>query len=459
MEVSPLLGSKATGSVGRLPSVRLEALPGVPPERVEQFSRLRGMAMVMAGLMTFSGSFKEIPVFAAVPIDLTLLTTLGAFTLALAYSILVRSFPAGRSLAVLFFFTVMASVGSIMTVSTDYGVQKFSRLFIVTIAAGLPIWLMVRTHRDAHRLIRILMGMAFFLSIFINFWGERQYGFGRLTTEEGTTISFGRAAGFVIIVIAGWFISSDRVSLVRAVTAIGIAGFAVWTMLAIASKGPILGLAIGMLAMAVVQLRRLRIKSGVRLVALFLALASAILVAWLQIPKLSRDRIIDADDGSTGSRATAWDFTWENVTGSPIGNGWGHWDTVAPIDIVYPHNIFLEVWWEAGLIGLIALCIALWIPIRNMDRTFTMNRFHATTGTGILLYWLAGGLVSGEINDNKILFILMVALAAPFVGNDPDEYGMIEVENSNRPDLPERAPTRAEPGEFIDLDEPESIFA
>jgi O-antigen ligase len=261
-----------------------------------------------------------------------------------------------------------------------------------------------------------LMILAVAQSIFINLGGERQFGFGRLTTEDGTTISFGRAAGFVVIAAAAWLMSSRRVSPIKTILILGLGAFHVWTVLAIASKGPILGLAFGLLAMLILQFRRIKIRTGVRLVFLLGVLATTITIVWFQIPELSRQRLtLFGDDGSTDSRQEAWDFTWQNLSGSFVGNGWGSWDVASPVPIVYPHNLFLELWYEAGLIGLVAITAAIWIAVRNQDRIFNHDRFRGTLGLGVLIYWLTAAMVSGELNDNKVFIVLLIASAAPVV--------------------------------------------
>ena len=386
------------------------------------FSRLQSVAMFACSLAAFSGSLKEVPPFVYSPADVTLLTTLSAFGLGLLYALLVGSLRMGRPVTVFALLLGVAAAGSITAVPTDYAFEKFIRLFIVTLPAVLAVVLVVRDHIDAYRFTRMMLVVAVAQSIFINVGGERQYGIGRLTTEDGTTISFGRAAGFVIIATVAWVISSRRLTVTKLLLVAVVAGFHVWTVLAIASKGPLLGLAAGLSAMILLQFRRLSVRSGVRLLSLFVVLGTALRIIWLKIPELSRERFTElGDDGSTDIREQAWDYTWRNLSASPFGHGWGSWDVISPIRIEYPHNIFLEVWFEAGVVGLVALCAALWIPIWNQDRIFMRDRFRGTLFIGVLPYWLVAAMVSGQINDNKILAMLLVAGAASLRPSDEDD--------------------------------------
>jgi O-antigen ligase len=412
------------------PSIVALSIPsdtGFALDRMERsrFGRLQSVALFLCGLTAYSGSLKEVPPLSLSPADLTLVTTLGAAGLGLLFTMLVGSMPPRRPTGVLLLLLTVAAVGSILAVPTGYGLEKTTRIFIVTLPAVLGVLLAVRNHLDAYRFTRMMVVLAIVQSIYINIEGERQFGFGRLVTQEGTTISFGRAAGYVVIAAAAWLMSSRRVSPTKVMLALAVAAFHVWTVFAIASRGPILGLGVGLLAMLVLQLRRIRIQTGVRLVFLSAVMTTAMMIVWFQIPAASRDRLVlFGADGSTNSRTEAWEFTWQQLTGSLIGQGWGSWDVVSPVRIVYPHNLFLEMWFEAGLIGLIAISAAVWIPIRNQDHIFKYDRFRGTFGLGGLIYWLMTSLVSGDFNDNKVLFVLLIAGAAPIVlprsGTDGD---------------------------------------
>ncbi|MCP5031904.1 MAG: O-antigen ligase family protein [Actinomycetia bacterium] len=391
--------------------------------RIEEpkFSRLQSVTFFVCGLMAFSGSLKEVPPFSLSSVDLTLMTTITAVGLALLYTILIGSLPVGRAAAVLLLLLCVAAAGSIVAIPTEYAAQKASRIFIVTLPAALAILLAVRNHIDAYRFTRMLLILAVAQSFFINIGGQRQYGFGRLTTEGGTTISFGRAAGFVVVAAAAWLMSSRQAGATKTTLILAVAGFEVWTVLAIASKGPILGMTVALAAMLILQLHRIEIRTAVRLTFLVAVMTTAMTIVWFQIPELSRQRLtLFGSDGSTDSRQEAWDFTWQNLSGSLIGNGWGSWDVASPIPIVYPHNLLLEVWFEAGLIGLIAFIAAFWIAARNQDRIFTHDYFRGTLGLGVVIYWLTTAMVSGELNDNKVLVVLLIAGAAPLLTPDAD---------------------------------------
>lgn len=414
---------QAPGGAGRVTKIERPAVavdpdqgPGQPSQPAKGFG-LQSLALLACGLMAFSGSLKEVVPFSLIPGDLTLLTTLAAFALSLLYTIFRGSVPARSPVWVLVLLTTMAVSGAVHQVSTELAETKLLRLFIVSLAATLTVALAVRDHDDAFRLLRFMLVIAAGHAVWINIGGERQYeGIGRLITEDGTTISFGRAAGFVMVACLAWVISSPAVTAGRLVLVGAVVAFHLWTMFAIAAKGPALGLGLALAAMAALQLRRVAVRTAVRMLVMFGAMAVALSMVWTRIPESSRARFINvSDSGSVGVRSEAFSWTWREVSGSPFGHGWGSWNVLSPIKIEYPHNLVLEVWFEAGVIGLVALLGVFWLALANQDRVFAADRVKATLMVGTLVFWLTAGMVSGQVNDNKVLYVVLVAAAAPVV--------------------------------------------
>lgn len=112
----------------------------------------------------------------------------------------------------------------------------------------------------------------------------------------------------------------------------------------------------------------------------------------------------DSADGSSSARLEFWRLTLrapESFSSLLFGNGVGMW----PLDIYgqpegYPHNIFIEFYYEHGLIGLLALgwMVAMLLGSRN-----TVVKYLA-------LYFLAFLQLSGGLESMR-WFMLFFALA------------------------------------------------
>jgi O-antigen ligase len=88
---------------------------------------------------------------------------------------------------------------------------------------------------------------------------------------------------------------------------------------------------------------------------------------------------------------------------------------------MYPHNIVLEFAAEYGLLGLAAFLFLCGLALRNAVSALRRGTDRAGLVTGalgfaVLVYCLANAIVSGDINDNRLLFTaigLCAALAGP----------------------------------------------
>lgn len=394
--------------------------PGPGPASVDGQARvIQIMAFVSAAIMAQSGSVKQAVPF-ALPLDLTVLSTLTTLALGVLYCMVSGTWPAGRTLAMVGLLIAIAMSGAIHVAPTAGAEEKLERFVAVTVLAALATVLAVRTHRHAAEFVWTLAAVSLGLSVWIALTGQQLYGAGgRLTSQVGATISFGRSAGFVLVAVVAWLVTSQNLSLVKVAFAVALIGSQLWTMLAIGSRGPIQAFFFAMVVMVGMQARRMTALVAVQVLVTFAALSGLLYAVWDSVPVRARDRIVEIDGRSTNARQFAWDLTWERLDASPFGFGWGSWarqDDVA--GLLYAHNFVLEVWYEAGVVALIALIAALWIAGRNQLRAMGVDGQSAAIVTGALVFWSAAAMVSGDVNDNKVLWIVLAVSAARVVGGD-----------------------------------------
>ncbi len=369
-----------------------------------------------AAAASWGGQLKQIPPLSSIPVDFTLAATYLAVVCGLIFSWLTAVPLPRRSVAVMALLATYALSGLVFYESTGYGDDKVARMWLVTLPAALAVVLLVRDHNVARRFFRGVIVLALVLSSWIAVAGERQHdeNLGRLTTTEGATIQFGRAAGLIVVVVVAWLLCSSAISAGRLAVAAALAVFEIWVMLAIGSAGPVQALIVAGVLMLLLQLRRMTTSATARVVGLLGGVAAALVVVWPAVPLWSRQRILEFGSGDSASaRSLAWEFTWANLDANPFGRGWGSWAMDATIAIGYPHNLFLEAWYEAGLLGLGALSVAVWLASRRALMLFDRNRFEATLLLGMVAYWVAAAQVSGDFNGNKLLYVSLVAALAP----------------------------------------------
>ncbi len=81
----------------------------------------------------------------------------------------------------------------------------------------------------------------------------------------------------------------------------------------------------------------------------------------------------------------------------------------------YPHNLFLEVAAELGIVGLFLITLLIFIPLRALLKGLAYgNRPLTLLILTITVYLLVNALFSGDLNDNRFLFTALgLCLAAP----------------------------------------------
>ncbi len=405
----PKTPQTATTETGWQRLIRLWAPPGEPLGRYA----LQTAVMALLAVTSLSGPVKQ--VLPSFPLDLTLISTVLSFALGLVYAVLAGRWPSARQLGMLGLILLIALAGASTSVPTEYGQIKLERLFTVTFVAAVAVVFPVRHQRDAVRFLTFLAALSLSLAVWIAITGQNQYGAGgRLTTEEGSTIPYGRAAGYVLVLTVAWLLTTPRLTPVRLLVAGSSLAMAVWTMIAIASRGPIQAVVLAIAAMLAIQAGAIHAKVLVTVGIAFVALAGGLWALWETIPVQSRERVTVVSGGSSAdARAYAWDVTWRALDVSPVGNGWGSYARLREADLLtYPHNLFLEIWFEAGVIGLVAVLVLVGSTLRHQVGMFSVDRAAAKMGIGAAVYWLASAMVSGDVNDNKAMWMVFAALAA-----------------------------------------------
>ena len=218
-------------------------------------------------------------------------------------------------------------------------------------------------------------------------------------------IVFGRLMGLAAIL--SLFVLKGPVRLLS-FSVFGLA--VVWTM----SKGPLLALATATLFSLFWLIQgkdRIRLVLGAGLVfglGSFLAWDFLTTISWGRLTAIADllgavgDRS-SIDFGSIGSRKSIFIGTLSLIAEHPFGVGLGSWSLMVSesFGLQYPHNIFLELWSEAGiLLGTLAL-----VPFL----AFLFPGPSALRGAGLFL--LFAQFVSGDLLDARYLLTIAALVA------------------------------------------------
>jgi O-antigen ligase len=108
-------------------------------------------------------------------------------------------------------------------------------------------------------------------------------------------------------------------------------------------------------------------------------------------------------DPAIGARLHAWDQSIQIIKENPLfGLGLGGYRSVDEFSkkMQYPHNMFLEVGGELGLIGFIIL---LWYLFGGLKQLFVRN--HSVFVFAVFYVWIS--CFTGGLPDQKMLFVLL----------------------------------------------------
>lgn len=233
-----------------------------------------------------------------------------------------------------------------------------------------------------------------------------------LTAEEHP-IELGRdsAAGLLVAV---YFLLSHASRYARAVSLASLPLLAI-ALLASGSRGPVLGLAVGLLSLVALTMRERRNRN--RLLGVVAAFAAAVAVVPSFVPAHDIARslgafVLNGSGVSSNGRSQLWHEAFSLFLRHPLlGAGTGSFAALDPVK-VYPHNVVLEVGAELGLVGVLALLAALWVTSRGLIRVLrSMTPVAPRVDTVLVLAFfgmsLVNALLSGDVRTNGALWLSM----------------------------------------------------
>ncbi len=400
---------------------------------------MKQLKVVLLHIMSFeflfaaflmAGTFKAAPVFKSIPFDLTvffLLTSgLAAFvilyrkvkegSLSLPHASKIYPFYKNSICAIILFYALFlwAVLSLLYSPSTMYSTDKVLRFGILTGWAFLGMSLIISVEvQRAKRLFLFLFGYGLLMALLAikQFFGDGG-GLDFVIVLENTHIALGRITGMAaILAFIGCLYAKRRclkffyaATFVILIAAVIISG----------SRGPTLAVILTlMLSMVLVlwggkdKFYRRRSFSVLGLIFVFSIFAYHIGLLDLAITRFSL-LFSQPTEGTSGFRLDVYSQAltmWLNspvagvgIGGFPVEQGYGD-------ARIYPHNIVFEVLAELGLVGLVLLGLFFYICFKALPPLKVLVR-HPIPLTSLLLfvYLFFNALVSGDINDNRLLF-------------------------------------------------------
>ena len=348
----------------------------------------------------------------ALPIALLLVTLLIFFTVREK-----RGLTLGGVHGVGICIGIMLFIGLLWTPSPNYGMWKVEAYMLYSLLLLLGTALFVG---ERERLARIIYTAAF-LGIVFSFMGlytistGGSQGWDRLTIGTFDPIWLARGMGvFSLALLMLFEITRSQVMKIFLLVFLFCLVFLIFNT---ASRGPTFSLFLTLLFYFVFFLKRPLIQKAV-----IIALVSVIIcTAYMFMPQESLARydffsFSASEQGTdyTTGRTPLFSSALLAFKSHPLfglGTGGFSFHYFSVDTRFYPHNLFLEMGSELGILGIgliiffICLNFRIIFHIFKNNRRITRDNFPLVWGALIFLFEFCGSMVSGDLMSNKLLFL------------------------------------------------------
>lgn len=374
---------------------------------------------VALGMLLSIGAVKGNPRMASLGFDVTL-----ALGIIIASAVLIRCRHGARQwlLSLPKVYWLYIPFLALMLLSLTYtpnlagGVDKAGRFLVFGGIAILAPFFVLDSRRKTERffLTLVAMGVVLALDSFSMLGGKE-----RLIPAGGNTIQLGHYTALAIVII--WYLLLPGRSIPVRALLYGAILLLTVALLGSGSRGPAISVVVCLL-LGFVFYRRLATNLSIKLLdlAVLMGLAVALLPV-TNIPQQSYDylgRLIDPDvHRFLGPRESLMRLAWQMTREHPfLGVGIGGYPLVYRGIGAWPHNVFLEVSCEMGLIAsflVICICTAAFREsIRQLSRPASSYRHLCNTTFAFLVLETIAMMNTGSINDNRAVWL---AMSLPFL--------------------------------------------
>lgn len=387
-------------------------------------------------LFLTAGVYKADPRLSFLPefLDLTVMFGLLAI-IGVAYGILMNRIkfciPSKQVLVPYFIIVLLAILSLTYTSAPIYGTDKLLRFLTITsLAFFIPFFLL----QKKEPVIRFFIGFIVLslLMIFDILSGGLSPGeIGFHGAFGSNYLAVGRIAGTALIIICFYFLMSAQSIFIRLFWLCLIPLMTAGIFLS-GGRGPLLSLVVSILTILVYIIsilgkRFLAFSTSINKTDIHLFILIVILIAFGMGVVIGfsdylstifmRLELLGAGGGeSVLERVERFKKAIEamvsfptSITGLGIGGFGVFYESFDDKRGAYPHNIFLEIGSELGILGLFAFLLLIYWSFSNalfnIKKSVSNNdKFLNITFLSLFVFMLINSSVSGDINDNRLLF-------------------------------------------------------
>lgn len=396
-------------------------------------SFINGVGEWLFALFLFAGYYKADPrlVFIQAHVDITALFFVLSFVAFLYRGLkkpFARRIPVRFAKVAALFILLMACLTAslLYTESKQYGYDKAVRFVVLTGWAFFGTVLLITDFPSLRRFSWAIgvISTAMAIDALVGF--PKDTGQERFLTAFGSDyIALARAAGIGFLAVVTFVLPNERRFLMKLALWI-MATLQLWAALSAGARGPVLALILSLTLFFALSVRGCRYLCIDRYVVGLGAMVLGVLLIlairgneFFQTLKFRTEVLITEGGTSALERIALYQEALALWVRSPIwGIGVGQFSIeVTGEDVrLYPHNIILELGAETGLLGVLVFVMTIVVAVARPLVTFAIQGKLAKTTARYLLveccFALLNAMVSGDLNDNRLLFTWVALLAS-----------------------------------------------
>lgn len=309
-------------------------------------------------------------------------------------------------------FALLVATSYTYTAAPEYGGIKLARFLFIATLFFLAAFFLIFTERDFRRFLRLFVTFATLTAL------QVISGLTMVAREEGTDITrIGAASllGMALIIVLFYPLFSTAKS--RGIFLLISLPVLTAGLIASAARGPLVALVSVLLIRVLVWVKQGQFRTAFALLVLFaassVAMYSFVPEEYLgkytvKIQELALLPSGEVDSGSAGQRLRFYRATLGAIPEHPLlGRGIGSWSVFyfGYDQRAYPHNLFLEVAFEQGLLGLSFFVLFLSAVAVSLLWLQRVTRYRFLVLAILVVYCLGVGMFSGDLDDNRMLWL------------------------------------------------------
>ena len=378
-------------------------------------------------LFLFAWAYKADLRFAWIPIDLTQLFFILSFCSGILIFLAEKKRLKQRAAVIVFagiLFVLYVLISLTWTAGDLYAHQKalyFSTLTLWTLIAGAFI-----IAPDKVRLARFI-NLIFLIAAWIAIQSTIEYlrSGSDVINLNSNYLALGYTLGMGVLICAAYGFLSG-VSLTKRIFMFSLSIYFMFVLFLLGGRGPLISTLISLpvpllFSSKLVQLNKIKLKKYAAIIVilfLIIILISFYLYSKGLLTGTLYRILLFLEPGmgqSAGARIDFYSISENLWLANPLfGYGIGSWPILNGLPDVYsyPHNIVLEILVELGLIGLILFGLIVFFALKGFIKQ--NNKSNILWGSIVLMLFVnafIGAMLSGDMNDNRILFTLFGLMA------------------------------------------------